>query len=154
MWGKRTGNSLWPEMHRIVERVGPAWVVVEQPPGAKGWEGIVSRDLGRTGYVASWVDLSAFDAGAPHTRRRRFCLAHTDLSRLAVAVAAVERAKGRTPDRHPWDTAYAGTVGVAERLPRQLERHRRRRIMALGDSNPPQMMQVIGAAIVAASSAG
>ncbi|MDE2467317.1 MAG: DNA cytosine methyltransferase, partial [Bradyrhizobium sp.] len=36
--GKRTGETLWPEMLRVVRAIEPRCVVVEQPGGNKAWE--------------------------------------------------------------------------------------------------------------------
>jgi DNA (cytosine-5)-methyltransferase 1 len=153
--GKRTGESLWTEMGRIIGRVEPTWVVVEQPPGNAPWEAEVAGDLAELGYRTTGVVLSASDFGAPHIRRRVFLLAHRDLSRLQVAGEARSWAieslsRGAYPG-NPWNTHIAGTLRVASGLPPRMEPDRRRRIEALGDSNPPIMMTAIGMMIAAAS---
>lgn len=146
--GKRTGETLWPEMGRIIGRVDPIWVVVEQPPGNAPWEAEVTGDLEELGYGVSRVVLSASDFGAPHIRRRVFLLANRDLSRLQVAGEARSwaidsLARGTAPG-NPWNTRLAGVVRVASGLSQGLDLDRRRRIEALGDSNPPIMMTAIG----------
>lgn len=151
--GKRTGESLWPEMLRIVEEARPGWVVVEQPPGNPTWEAEVAAGLARAGYPSSRLELSALGLGAPHIRRRVFTLAHRDLSRLALAGEAGPReaervARGAAPG-NPWASGVPGTLRVDDGLPGGVER--RRRIEAIGDSNPPIMMSVIGRAIIEAT---
>lgn len=144
--GKRTGNTLWPEMGRIVGRIEPSWVVVEQPPGNAQWEAEVTGDLEELGYHAARVDISAAELGAPHLRRRLFILANRDLSRLQIAREARSSAiVGLTwgaAARNPWRKGVPGDLRVADGVPGGLDR--RERIEALGDSNPPIMMTAIG----------
>lgn len=154
--GKRTGASLWPEMGRIIGRVEPGWVVVEQPPGNKAWEAEVAGDLEELGYRTARVVLSALDFGAPHLRRRVFTLAHRDLQRLEVAgqvrPSAIERLAGRATTGNPWRAGVPRALPVDAGLPAGLAR--RRRIEAIGDSNPPIMMAAIGMMIMAAEAVG
>jgi site-specific DNA-cytosine methylase len=154
--GYRTGASLWPDMLRIIREVGPFWVVVEQPPGNRAWEAEVAGGLAGAGYHASRLVLSVEGLGGPHIRRRVFTLAHRDLSRLAVAGEAgsweAERVARRAADRNPWREALARVLRVDARVSTRLDgHHRKRRIEAIGDSNPPVMMAVIGRAILAAT---
>lgn len=151
--GGRTGASLWCEQQRITDRVQPEWVVVEQPPGNQYWEATVAHDLAGIGYHTARAEFAASDLGAPHPRRRVFILAHRDLSRLALAwrsipseIAEFARASA---NRNPWATPFVGPVGVDARDGRGLERQER--VEAIGDSNPPAMMEVIGRAILAAA---
>ena len=154
--GKRTGESLWTEMGRIIGRVEPGWVIVEQPPGNAPWEAEVTGDLAELGYHATRVVLSASDFGAPHIRRRVFLLAHRDLSRLQVAGAArswaIDGLTGRAYPGNTWGAGFPRTLRVASGVSAGLDLDRRRRIEALGDSNPPIMMTAIGLMIRAAES--
>ena len=76
--GARSG--LFYELLRVVREVRPKWVYLENVPA------ITSRGLDRVlgaladlGFDAEWLVLSAADAGAPHLRKRWWCLArHTD----------------------------------------------------------------------------
>lgn len=152
--GKRTGESLWPEMRRIAGEVEPGWIVIEQPPGNAAWEAEVAGDLAGLGYHVARFELSAAGLGAPHIRRRVFTLAHRDLSRLEVARAAgpreAERVARGAADGNVWAAGVPGDLRVADGLPARLDR--RARIEAIGDSNPPVMMTVVGRAILAAES--
>lgn len=150
--GYRTGESLWSDMLRIAVETDAEWVVVEQPPGNAAWEAEVTGDLARSGYHTCRRGLSAADLGAPHIRRRVFILAHRDLSRLEVAGAAIapeaERiARGAAAGNH-WSAGVPGALRVVDRPAYRLDR--RRRIEAIGDSNPPAMMTAIGRSIMAA----
>jgi DNA (cytosine-5)-methyltransferase 1 len=157
--GKRSGESLWPEMLRIGLDVGTEWFVVEQPPGNQAWETQVASDLSRHGYHSARVEFAACDLGAPYPRRRVFVLASPSLSRLAVAWSAVpsaiERVARAADARGDWDPDQLAALPVDARSAGQMDggpasRERREWIEALGDSNPPAMMEVIGHAILAA----
>jgi DNA (cytosine-5)-methyltransferase 1 len=156
--GRRTGDSLWPEMFRIANDVRPEWIVVEQPPGHAEWEANVARDLAGAGYHTARLEFEAGDVGAPYERRRVFILACPHLSRLEVAWSAgsseIER-RTRTADAGgAWNPSILRTLRVDARSAGEMERSesrlRRERIEALGDSNPPQMMAVVARAILAA----
>jgi DNA (cytosine-5)-methyltransferase 1 len=160
--GFRTGESLWPDMLRVCRESSARWIVVEQPPGNREWEAQVMGDLGEHGWHASRLDLSAGGLGAAHRRRRVFVVAHADRERLARAVdqgslreIVQER---RASDGNPWREGVPGDLRVADGVPAGLDRRasaawnafRRSRIEAIGDSNPPIMMTVVGMAILAA----
>jgi len=73
--GERSG--LWSEMARIIGEVRPGFVFVENSPvlTIRGI-GTVLGDLASLGYDAQWGVLGADDAGAPHSRKRIWILAH------------------------------------------------------------------------------
>lgn len=149
VWGYRTGETLWPHMLRVADEVGADRMVIEQPPGNKAWEAAVKADLERSGRHARRLEFAAADLGAPHIRRRVFILADRDLPRLESSWQAVPReidriARGAV-DGNPWQTPYTGTVCLADGVPSGLDR--KRWIRAIGDSNPPVMMTVIGRAM-------
>ena len=80
--GKREGaddeRNLWPDTRRAVSEVGPAYVLLENVPGilANGYGGTVVGQLSELGYDCRWGIVSAARAGAPHLRKRWWCLAH------------------------------------------------------------------------------
>jgi site-specific DNA-cytosine methylase len=157
--GRRDGESLWPHMLRIGVNVGAEWFVVEQPPGNAAWEAEVANGLSRSGYHVARLEFSASDIGAPYLRRRVFLVACTSLSRLAVAwrsvphqIKSVKRAANARGD---WDPDQLQTLPVDARTADEFDfgpksAERREWIVALGDSNPPHMAEVIGRAIAAA----
>lgn len=153
--GNRTGATLWPEMRRIAHRVQPKWIVVEQPTGSAEWEANVARDLAVIGYHSARSEFAASDLGAPHPRRRVFILAHRSLPRLEVAwrriPSEIDRIARAGADGNPWDAAFSGVLGVDAGDGRGREREER--IEAIGDSNPPAMMEVVGRAILSAEGA-
>jgi DNA (cytosine-5)-methyltransferase 1 len=156
--GYRTGESLWPYMLRTGLDMGAEWFVVEQPPGNARWEADVAGDLSGAGYHVARLEFEARDLGAPFERRRVFIVACTSLPRLEVAwstrSSAVERVTRAAHARGAWDPRVLGTLRVdafsAGEMERPESRYRRERIEALGDSNPPEMAEVIGRMITAA----
>jgi DNA (cytosine-5)-methyltransferase 1 len=151
--GYRSGESLWPEMLRVARELAPDWIVVEQPAGNAAWETQVATDLVRAGYFAARVEFAACDLGAPHIRRRVFILANRCFERLEVAWSAVpsqiERIKRSALAGNHWIKGPPGALRVADGVSEWLDRNSA--VEAIGDSNPPQMMTVIGRAILAAA---
>jgi len=153
--GYRDGQSLWPEMFRIGLDVGAEWFVVEQPTGNEEWEADVARDLAGAGYHSARLEFEGRDVGTPYERRRVFILACTSLPRLEVAwkagPSAIERVKRAADARGTWDPSLLRTLPVDARsageFGRGASRERTEWIEALGDSNPPEMAEVIGLCI-------
>lgn len=162
--GARTGRTLWPAMLRLVSEGSPRWVVVEQPPGNSEWEDKVSRSLESLGYAVRWADFKASSLGVLCPRRRRYAVACRDAAGLEIAwrsiasqVATRERA---ATQRDAGDVCVPGALRVGDGFPSRVvgltaERSERvRRIRAIGDSNPPVMMEVVGRAIKAVLTTG
>lgn len=85
--GLRAGTdderNLWPEVARIIGEVRPRYVFLENVPAVvQHLGGVLSGDLARLGYNAEWGVISARDAGAPHIRKRWWCVAHSNGERL------------------------------------------------------------------------
>jgi DNA (cytosine-5)-methyltransferase 1 len=80
---KNAGNWLFAEFFRIVEAIGPQWVVIENVAGilqtARGVFVQAYRDgLGRLGYRVSEGVLDAADFGVPQRRSRFFMIGARD----------------------------------------------------------------------------
>lgn len=153
--GYRSGESLWPEMLRIGLDVGAEWFVVEQPPGNEGWEANVAGDLAAVGYHSARLEFEARDVGAPYERRRVFILACTSLPRLEIAwqagPSAIERVKGAADARGTWNPSVLRALPVDARSAGEFgaaSRERTEWIEALGDSNPPEMAEVLALCIL------
>jgi len=86
--GEADERNLWPDTARVINEVGPRYVLLENVPG------ILSGDAGRTpyggqvigelselGYDCQWGVVGARDAGAPHKRERWWCLGVADAQR-------------------------------------------------------------------------
>ena len=80
--GKRIGitgerSGLWSEFSRIIRRLRPRFVVVENVEALlRRGMGTVLGDLAEIGFDAEWEVLPAEAFGAPHPRRRAFLVAY------------------------------------------------------------------------------
>ncbi len=97
--GARSG--LFSEVLRAVDAVRPPLVFLENSPQivTRGLDHVL-RSLAERGYDAVWTILAAADVGAPHLRKRWWCLAwrsDSDRSRFPV-----ERWQG-TEHRERWE---------------------------------------------------
>lgn len=159
--GYRSGESLWPDMLRICNDIQPEWIVVEQPPGNAEWEADCAEGLAGSGYHSARLEFEARDVGAPYERRRVFILACPSLSRLEVAwstgPSAIERVKRAADARGTWNPDILASLPVDARaageMGRAASRERTEWIEALGDSNPPEMAEVVAHCILAAEGA-
>ena len=157
--GKRSGASLWFWMLRIGLAARCKWFVVEQPTGNEAWEAEVTGDLSRHGFHSARVEFEARDVGAPYERRRVFILACTSLPRLEIAwrtvPQAIERVARAADARGSWDPDKLAALPVDARSAGEFKSARSgwrvEEIEALGDSNPPEMAEVIARAIRSAN---
>lgn len=80
--GKQAGTNdarwLWPAIAKIVDRLQPPLVFLENVPGLVSGRGLnhVLDGLAVRGFDAEWLDLKARSVGANHLRRRVFILAY------------------------------------------------------------------------------
>jgi len=87
--GKRAGldgarSGLYSEMMRLVSELTPRFVVFENVPALMQYRARVHGDLAALGYGSLWQMCRAYDAGAPHSRRRVFILAVRDAAGCVV----------------------------------------------------------------------
>jgi DNA (cytosine-5)-methyltransferase 1 len=73
--GKKSG--LWWEMHRIISELRPRIAIMENVPAItfRGLDTVLGS-LSQIGYDAEWTIISAAQFGAPHLRKRWFCVAY------------------------------------------------------------------------------
>lgn len=114
--GRRLGaadaRNLWPETARLVGEVRPPYVFLENVRGLAqrsrtlpAYAYTVLADLADMGYDAVWGIVAAADAGAPHLRKRWWCLAwHTDGGRLQKKDKGIIMEKGQAAYSHGDDT--------------------------------------------------
>ena len=120
--GERSG--LWFEMRRIVEEVRPAYVFVENTPQIRyrGLDKIV-QDLTKMGFDCAWDIFSGKEMGAPHDRKRLWCLARNPDRAYACEIKEVQ---GENPElvRGRWWTkeCESGISRMADGVPNQLDR--------------------------------
>ena len=86
--GARSG--LWWEMLRVIREARPRYIFLENVPAITG-RGLdrVLGSLADLGLDAEWLLLSAADAGAPHLRKRWWCLARHADGATALAVCSI-----------------------------------------------------------------
>jgi DNA (cytosine-5)-methyltransferase 1 len=80
-------RNLWPETLRVIREVEPRWVLLENVPGllsaptdggAPAYGGTVVGELASIGYSIHWRTIGADDVGAPHRRKRWWCIGVAD----------------------------------------------------------------------------
>lgn len=142
-------RNLWPETAEVLERVQPAFALLENVPGlltarsadGRHYFGTVLGDLAALGFNAEWCCRGADDVGAPHLRKRLWILAHSERAGLeerrepeglwecAAAVGGgdvADAARDLRPEREAggaeWERAWAGGEPLADADPeRRLE---------------------------------
>ena len=157
--GERSG--LWSEIARLVGELRPRYVIVENVAAllVRGI-GTVLGDLARIGYDAEWSVVSACSVGAPHVRRRVFIVAYPDSiygrSRVRDSAPRTQRplqeidsfedsrTRWRTRLENP-SALYGGANGASSGMDRN---------RAIGNAVVPQIPEIIGRAIMAASDSG
>ena len=77
--GKADSRNLWPDTLRILRKVEPRYVLLENVQGLVNgtdpYAATIIGQLSEAGYDAEWRTVSATDAGAPHLRKRWWLLA-------------------------------------------------------------------------------
>ena len=80
-------RNLWPETLRVIREVGPRYVILENVPGllsassnggTPAYGGTVVGELAQIGYGVHWQTIGADDVGAPHRRKRWWCIGVAD----------------------------------------------------------------------------
>tara|TARA_R100000951_G_scaffold54892_1_gene46108 strand:- start:35 stop:1156 length:1122 start_codon:yes stop_codon:yes gene_type:complete len=75
-------SGLWWEFHRIISELRPRIVVMENVANVLRLGGLdVVGSLAEIGYDAEWTIISAKQFGAPHLRKRWFCVAYPNTRR-------------------------------------------------------------------------
>ena len=159
--GKQLGASderhLWPAMSSCISRERPAWVIGENVTGiVRAGLDPIFDDLENLGYAWRAFIVPACAVGAPQKRERVWIVAHSKRKRGCCgefarenAMDANSRGQGGGFGSHGgwWTTEPAvGRLvnGVSGRLAR---------LKALGNAVVPQVVEVIGRAIMATESA-
>ena len=158
--GHRSG--LWREFARIVRELRPRWVLVENVPALRGrGADIVLGDLEAAGYACWPLVVGARHVEAPHRRDRVWIvarLADGDATGLeGRRVPGCERTHqwpaGPGSRPHEWEqprTVESPMGRAAHGISARLASARwRNALRALGNSVVPQVVEVIGRAILA-----
>jgi DNA (cytosine-5)-methyltransferase 1 len=141
--GKKSG--LWFEMLRIISELRPAIAVLENVPAILRVGGpVVVGSLAKIGYDTEWQIISAAQFGAPHLRKRWFCVA-TDTDRHRESVSAINaktcRVSGSSRYKRPDWQRFPTQSAICSRddgIPSRMARLR-----ALGNAIVPQCSEFI-----------
>lgn len=150
--GNWTGETLWPEMYRILKGKRPYGTIVEQPNKHEEWKRTVQRNLETLGYEVTRYVIPAEAVGAIHTRERVFIVAHRYGKRLSLPrgpkPSEIETYSRAASTRSHWDTPPRGILRLDDGLRRGMDRCRKARIRAAGSSCVPQVAEVLGLMIL------
>lgn len=158
--GQRSG--LWFEFARIVGELQPRYVIVENVSNLLGRGlGRVLGDLAALGYDAEWCSLQAAAVGLPHFRDRVWILAYPTASRQEALLAEIEQSCEESARENRKRFQLCGTrsggtrwipnevvCSVVDGIPKHLDG-----LAAAGNAVVPQIPEIIGRAILCASSA-
>jgi site-specific DNA-cytosine methylase len=97
-------SSLFYEMMRIVEESGAHAVFMENVPGVVAEIDAIKDTLGGMGFSMRWTVVGADDVGAPHVRKRWFCIAYKPTSALLALEIDVA---GETYTPFDWSASAA-----------------------------------------------
>jgi DNA (cytosine-5)-methyltransferase 1 len=146
--GARSG--LWGEYRRIISELHPPpeWIIVENSPRWEAWVPTVRSDLSALGYASLPLVVSASFVGAPHHRPRGFVVAHTDSEGESLRAFHAEVAQHAPLPGPVWNARKAppGGFRVDDGVPTGTCE-----LAAYGNACVPQVAEVIGRAILAAS---
>jgi len=144
--GERSG--LWYEFARVIGELRPRYVIVENVAALLGrGMDVVLGTLSSLGYDAEWHVIPASAVGAPHRRERAWIIAYAnDKGQPDVPVNDVSRCGlQKLSGAHEWWVAEPDVDRVAHGVPARMDRLR-----ALGNAVVPQVVEVIGRAILEA----
>lgn len=140
--GKRLGSEddrfLWPEMLRVISEAKPAWVIGENVTGIKPVEiEQVVSDLEDNGFDTQVMEIPACATLKDHWRPRNWFLGYSDSNRKSkrpvnAEMGVVQRGCDRTGNDR-------GANGVFSRMDR---------LKSLGNAVVPQVVELIGKAIM------
>lgn len=150
--GNWTGETLWPQMYRLLKERNYDGVIVEQPAKHKVWIKTVHRHLERLGYQVHPFLIEASEVGALHSRERVFFVAHRYGSRLALPRETrpseiAEEARLALARSH-WDEVDARILRMDDGVSRRMDGSRKWRIRAAGSSCVPQVAEALGNMII------
>lgn len=145
-------SGLWFEMLRVIRRIRPRYVVVENVPNLanRGFSRVL-RGLAESGYDAQWQTISGRAVGAPQERSRLFIVAYSNRIRREEPHApsglrglGLHYRSNHAPaafNSRPWDEPQPSMVRVAAGFSAGLDRSR---ISGIGRSVIPQVAYQVG----------
>ena len=143
LMGHRTGyehgaSSLYAHVVRLVGELRPALFLLENVPEivTKGMDHVVETMCHQNGYELRWMVLGAFHLGAPHMRRRWFCLGIRDDVSSRDLLEQTISTHGKGPEPYPW-----GEMSPPVIMTLSQSRCRRTRCAALGNAVVPDCVR-------------
>lgn len=158
-------SGLWWHMHRIIGDLKPRIVIIENVANAIRLGGPeVVGSLATLGYNCEWSIISAQQCGAPHLRKRWFCVAYSngmrsDKTKHGRVTSVVNngakiqcgRSSGNESTQTYWQrtaapkpTICAMDDGFSRGLDRATRRLHKEQLKALGNAIVPQCSEWIG----------
>jgi len=110
--GKDDNRDLWPEMFRVIQECGPAWVIGENVAGFVNME--LERtisDLEGQGYQVRAFNIPACAIEAPHERKRIWIVAHRDSNGRGWVLRETRQGSNGTKQRKNFDGESFGDGG-------------------------------------------
>jgi DNA (cytosine-5)-methyltransferase 1 len=110
-------RNKWPDTLRVIREVAPRYVLLENVPGllsssvderTPAYGGVVVGELASLGYSVHWRTIGADDVGAPHRRKRWWCIAVADSRQQPTGI------EGRGPNGGREDASPETGVGATE----------------------------------------
>jgi len=162
--GRRKGTLddryLWDETIRIVKEVRPRWFIGENTDGLIAIQkGLVLKqvqtDLEKEGYEVQCFVIPASAIGAWHNRKRVWIIANSKHNGLHnqkrdATIKSSNEPKEWLSIRNNWQKNKCEFLRINDGLSTELDKYRKERIKALGNSIVPQIARQLGLAIMEA----
>ena len=154
--GEGTRSGLWSEIARLVGELRPKYVIVENvsallsgPSDRRGaWFGRVLGDLAEVGYDAEWHSIPASSIGAEHHRDRVWIIAYPNTAQLeGGCISSRIYSQHANFGNSRWGKDKPGVVRTLNGVSSQMDR-----LAGLGNAVVPQIPEIIGRAILGATS--
>lgn len=137
---------MWPEFARVIRRLSPGIVVIENVPGllVRG-RNSVFQDLAAMGLDAEWGVLSSCLFGAPHTRERLFIIAYPHCKhgqkRFRFFPDGTSKNESRNPrsDSRNRLESFTGIAGIHDGVSNRVDR-----LKVIGNAVDPRVAEWIG----------
>jgi DNA (cytosine-5)-methyltransferase 1 len=139
--GERSG--LWREYARLIREIRPRYAIMENVAALRS-RGLdqVTADLAAIGYDAEWHCIPASAVGAPHQRDRAWIVAYPK-GTAKLDPLIWERDFAGKGNKAAWPSFSSCRSRVADGVPNRMDRLR-----CLGNAAVPQIVELIGNAIV------
>ncbi len=174
--GRADDRDLWPQMLRVIREVRPAWVVGENVIGfgTMALDACIA-DLENSGYACQAFDIPACGIDAPHVRHRYWIVAHANGAGVRLEQGRRDGSSWPNSPKFEHVCTYVGDTNAQRQpQPQRTQRAQRRRLgdasrwepepdlgrvahgisnrvdrlRALGNAVVPQVVEVIGRAIM------